>query len=107
MIRNLLSWLRKNLGTFLLALFLAVLVWISAVSAADPIVKNTFQPVPIDVIGLGSDMLLIESKPTEARLTLSAPTSIWNQLNNDPTKVKTWIDLTGLEAGQHRHPGDG
>jgi YbbR domain-containing protein len=104
MLRNLFYWLRKNLGTFLLALFLAVLVWISAVSAADPIVKNTFQPVPINVIGLSSDMLLIENKPTQARLTISAPTSKWNQLNNDPSLVKTWIDLTGLEAGQYTVP---
>jgi YbbR domain-containing protein len=104
MVRNLLGWLRRNLGTFLLALLLSVVVWISAVSASDPIVKNTTQPVPIELIGLNSDMLLIDSRPTVARLTFSAPSTIWTQLNNDPNKVKVWVDLTGLGAGQHTLP---
>ena len=104
MLRNLLSWLRRNLGTFLLAFLLSVMVWISAVSASDPIVKDTFQPVPIDLIGLSSDMLLIDSRPTVARLTFSTPSTLWDQLKNDPSKVKTWVDLTGLGAGQHILP---
>jgi YbbR domain-containing protein len=104
MLRNLFGWLRRNLGAFLLAFLLSVVVWISAVSASDPIVKNTTQPVPIELIGLGSDMLLIDSRPTVARLTFSAPSTIWTQLNNDPSKVKVWVDLTGLGAGQHTLP---
>jgi YbbR domain-containing protein len=104
MLRNLLGWLRRNLGTFILAFLLSVVVWISAVSASDPITQKTFPPVPIDLIGLSSDMLLIDSRPTDARLTFSAPSTIWTQLNTDPSKVKTWVDLTGLGAGQHTLP---
>ncbi len=104
MLRNLLGWLRRNLGTFLLALLLSVVVWISAVSASNPIVQNTLPPVPIELIGLSSDMLLIDSKPSDARLTISAPSTIWTQLNTDPSKVKAWVDLTGLGAGQHTLP---
>ncbi len=42
------------------------------------------------------------SIPGEARLTLRAPTSLWEQLSTED--VQLTVDLTGLTAGEHRLP---
>jgi YbbR domain-containing protein len=98
----LLRWLGRNLRTLLLALVLALFVWIAALLAADPNEQSEYpQPVPIEIVGLDPSMLLIEARPQETRITLIAPKSIWNRLLANPDLVHAWIDLTGLEDGEH------
>jgi len=99
-----LRWVIGNIGNLLLAFFLAVIVWISAVVTADPNEERTFQPVAIEVIGQNTNMLLVEDIPTHTRLTLNAPVSIWQQLENDPDLIRAWIDLSGLGPGEHVVP---
>ncbi len=94
-------WILKNLSTLLLSFVLAVTVWASAVVTADPNQSGAFQPVPIEKLGQAADLLLTNNIPTQAVLTLKAPRSIWESLNNDPSRVRTWIDLSGLAAGEH------
>jgi len=97
----LLRWIARHLGTFILAFILGVVVWVSAVVTADPNEERTFQPVPIEIEGQGSDFLIINEIPTHVNLTLNAPRSIWEQLEADPDRIKAWIDLADLESGEH------
>lgn len=98
-------WLGKNLSTLLLAFVLAVVVWVSAVVAADPNEERVYpRAVELEVIGKDDSLLQLENIPSQARITLNAPTSIWNQLNLNPDYVRAWIDLSGLGAGEHTVP---
>ncbi len=96
-----LRWLARNFSTLILAFILAVVVWVSAVVVADPNEEHTFGPVQIERVGQDANLLLVSEIPTQAYLTLRAPRSIWDQLNADPNLVQAWIDLSGLQAGEH------
>ncbi len=95
------KWLGKNLSTIILAFVLSIVVWISAVVTADPNEELTFRPVTIEKIGLASDLLIVNEVPSQVRLTLRAPRSIWDQLNKNPGLVTAWIDLSGYGPGTH------
>jgi YbbR domain-containing protein len=102
---NLLRNFFKNVPTFLTAFVLALMVWIMAVSATDPVIVQAFPTdIPIQVIGKDSTLLVTNSIPTDLTLTLSAPRSVWNQLTSSPNLVRAFVDLSGLEAGQHEVP---
>ncbi|MBN1146249.1 MAG: hypothetical protein JXA78_03260 [Anaerolineales bacterium] len=96
-----LRWLARNLSTLVLAFVLAVVVWVSAVVTADPNQEDVFQAAPIEQVGQNPGLLLVGDIPTQAYLTLNAPRSIWERLNNDPGLVEAWIDLSGLGPGEH------
>jgi len=101
---SLLRWIAANISNLILAVFLAIVVWISAVVTADPNEERTSQPIPIKIIGQNTSVLLVEDIPTHTRLTLIAPISIWDQLENEPDLIKAWIDLSGLGPGEHVIP---
>jgi hypothetical protein len=64
------NWLGKNLSTFILALILAVVVWVSAVVAADPNEERLYpRDVELEVIGLDSSMIQVAEIPEVVRLT--------------------------------------
>ncbi|MEJ2598920.1 MAG: CdaR family protein [Anaerolineales bacterium] len=99
---GIIRWLGRNLGTLLLALILAIVVWVSAVVAADPNEKRLYpRAVPLEVIGKDSNLSLSSELPTTVRVTIEAPQSIWTQLTNNPDLVKAWIDLSGMGAGDY------
>ncbi len=91
----------RNFSTFLLAFILAAAVWITAVVSTDPNEENPYQPIPLEVVGQDSSLVLMGSIPDQARITINAPKSIWNHLLNNPGLLKAWIDFTGLGAGEH------
>lgn len=99
-----LRWLARNLSTLLLAFLLAVVVWATAVISNDPNEEATFRAVTLERIGLGSDLLMVNDIPSQVRITMRAPRSVWAQLNSDPRRVQAWIDLTGLGPGNHTLP---
>ncbi len=102
---GIIRWLGRNLGTLLLALILAIVVWVSAVVAADPNEKRLYpRAVPLEVMGKDSNLFLSSDVPTTVRITIEAPQSIWTQLTNNPDLVKAWIDLSGLGAGEYSVP---
>jgi len=97
-----LRWLAKNLRIFLLAFALALAVWVSAVTAADPDETLTYpSAIPIEYIGQDPGLILVGTVPQSVQLTLRAPTSIWNLLLADREQVRILADLTGLVAGEH------
>ena len=100
-----LRWLVKNLRTLLLAFLLAVIVWVSAVWAADPNEMHALErSIPIQYIGQSPNLQLIGDPPESVVLTLNAPSSVWNVLNTDTGSVRALVDLTNIEAGEHTLP---
>lgn len=94
--------LNTNLRTLLWAFVLALAVWVAAVTAADPDeVKPLGSPIPLEVVGQGSDLVLSTDFPRQVTVTLRAPTSVWQRINANPGIVRAVLDLSGLEAGEH------
>lgn len=95
-------WVSANYKTFLWAFALAVAVWISAVTAADPDETRTLSnPIPVEIIGRGSNLVLGSDIPTQVEVTLRAPTSVWNLIDADPQLVKAILDISSLSSGAH------
>jgi len=100
-----LRWLYENLGSLILAFLLAVVVWVSAVVATDPNEESVYpQPVNLEITGQDPELVLSNSVPSQVRLTVNAPRSIWSKLNSGQGVVRAWIDVSGLEAGQYIVP---
>ena len=95
-----LRWLVSNLSTMVLALVLAVVVWISAVTAANPNIEQT-RSVPLDLIGLDPDMMVVGNVATQVRVTLEAPSSVMDSMSASEKAVQAWVDISGLEPGTH------
>ncbi len=97
------KWLLRNTRTFLLALALALIVWISAVTAADPDeVREYPQQIPLQVIGQDPGLVIVGQVPAQISVTLRAPRSVWNQLLATTGEVKAVLDLSGLDVGDHQ-----
>ena len=96
-----LRWLRENLGSPVLAFVMAVMVWASAVNAADPAQERLF-PVPIDIdfSALSSDLVIVGQVATQGQVTVRAPRSVWDQLTSQDIHLEA--DLGNLGAGQHQ-----
>jgi len=97
-----LKWLLQNLRTFLLALIMALAVWLSAVTAADPDEVRVYpRPIPLEVVGQDSRLVIVGSLPERVSVSLKAPRSTWDQLSATDGQVRAVLDLSGLGAGQH------
>jgi len=95
-------WLGTNLRTFLLAFALALAVWVSAVSSADPDQTSQFpNPIRIEFIGQDPGLVTMGDIPQSVELTLRAPKSVWEKLTGQEDTVRVVADLTGLAAGSH------
>lgn len=89
--------LGKLLPTFLIALGLALAVWISATSSQDPIEEGAYATkVPIEVIGEDSSLINTNEMPDSVSLVLSAPQSIWKILNSEADSARAIVDFSGL-----------
>jgi len=97
-------WLLKNLSILLLAFALALIVWVAAVVTSDPNERQTTEPISIDFTGQDPKLLLTGNVTNRARLTMEAPRSLWNRIEQNPDLLKAWVDLSGLPAGQHTVP---
>lgn len=92
----------KSIPTLLMSIALAVAVWISAVNAADPVQQRLYpRQITIERVGLDSSLVILGEVPTQASVTLSAPSTIWDRMLNDRAPVRVWIDLAGKEPGTH------
>lgn len=99
------KFLRKalsNLPSLLTALVFAIAVWIFAVTQTDPTDTRAYpRTLDMEVIGLAPELTIVNEIPREMNLTLRAPTSILDRLENDPNLIEVTLDLSGLEAGVH------
>ena len=93
--------LAANLRTLLLALIIAVAVWISAVTAADPDEVRAPLTVPLEIVGQEPSLILTNKIPATMDVTLRAPQSVWKQLAAQENSVRAFLDLSGLGDGEH------
>ena len=92
----------RNIPTLLTALVFAIAVWIFAVTQTDPTETRAYpRPLDLEVIGLAQELTIVNDIPRQASLTLRAPASILNRLENDPNLIDITLDMSGLEAGVH------
>jgi len=92
----------KSIPTLVLSLALAVAVWISAVTAKDPIEERLYpRPVTIERIGQNPSLVISNEVPGQVSVTLSAPGTIWDRMLSESTALRAWIDLSGLGEGTH------
>ncbi|MBE0698657.1 MAG: hypothetical protein IH586_17195 [Anaerolineaceae bacterium] len=92
----------KSIPTLILSLALAIAVWISAVSADDPVKQQAYpRMITIEWVGQSPALIAAGEVPTQVSVTLSAPTSIWDRMLSDRAPVRAWIELTGLGPGVH------
>lgn len=94
-----LRWLWDNLSSLLLAFVLALTVWVAAVNAEDPIEERTFpSTIPIELRNKPPGLLIVEAPPSNARISLRAPRSVWDDLSTEDIAI--WADLSGAEPGR-------
>jgi YbbR domain-containing protein len=96
-------WLTANFRTFLLAFALAVAVWVTAVTVANPDETQVYpHPIPIEYIGQDPGLILTgTTNPQQVEVTLRAPQSVWQSLLSNDTLVRAFVDLSGLGSGTH------
>jgi YbbR domain-containing protein len=97
-------WLLENVGLILLALIVAVVVWIAQEWERDPIVEDDYdQPISVVVQNQPSGTFLVEGWQQEVRVRLRAPQSVWDQLR--PADFRARLDLSPnlspLEPGEY------
>lgn len=98
-----LKWLISNLKTFALACIISIAVWVSAVTAADPDeVRDYPRVIPLEIVGQDPRLVIVSSLPERVSVKMRAPRSTWEQLTASDGQVRAVLDLSGLEAGQHR-----
>lgn len=96
-----LRWIWANLGSLFLAFILALTAWVAAVLNEDPSVTRSIGvSIPIDYVGLAEGYLITGQVPKDGRITLRAPSSVWDDL--DVNDVHLLVDLAGLGVGVHQ-----
>lgn len=97
------NWLFRNLRTLAIALILALAVWVSAVTAADPDEVRSYPwPIELEVIGQDPGLIVVGHLPERVGITLRAPRSVWDEITaSDGQQVRAVLDLSGLGAGEH------
>lgn len=102
---NTLRRIARLLPTLLTAFVLAIAVWISAVTANDPMEERAYpEAVVIEIVGQDPGMVITSGSPGSVSLILEAPSSIWTQLQNERGAVRAFVDLSGLQAGTYSLP---
>jgi YbbR domain-containing protein len=92
----------SNLRTLLWSFLLALAIWVTAVTAADPDEVRVFPfRVPIEVIGQDPGLVISTEYPSSVDVTLRAPHSVWERLSANAQSVRAILDLSGLSAGEH------
>ncbi|NMB61475.1 MAG: hypothetical protein GYA18_03955 [Chloroflexi bacterium] len=100
--RQLLKKLTRDLPTFLTAFILAITIWIMAVNATDPVDRRTYpQKVPVEIVGKDPELVITNEIPAQVTVSLSAPTSLWGTLIDNPELIHASIDLSKLAEGTY------
>ncbi len=90
------------LPTILTALVFAIAVWTYAVTESDPTESRTYpRAFEMDVIGLDPNLMIVNEITSQVTLTIRAPSTVLDQLENDNNLINVTLDLSGLDAGVH------
>lgn len=91
----------SRLGSAVLALALAVLVWIVAVQEEYPRARFP-QPIPVNRSGLSEDLNVFGDTLNEVQIEIRAPKGRWPNLQ--ARDFTAWIDLSRLAVGEYDVP---
>jgi len=92
-----------DIGTAVLALVLAIIVWVNATYQADRPREDMFgTAVPIEVLGAPVGLVATNNPTTEVQIKIKAFSSSWDVLS--VTDFSVTADWTGLEPGMHAVP---
>lgn len=97
---KLFRWFSDNLTTLLTAFILAIVIWGSAVTAANPNREEEIT-LPLEIRNQPEDILVVNPLPEIVTVTVVAPESVLEQLQQE-NSLKAWISLEGLDAGTYR-----
>lgn len=90
----------NRIGTALLALVLAAVVWVVAVNQGDPSVQDVFpEPIPIEVLNQPPGTVFWGEVEDQVQITIQAPRTSWDNLR--VASFQAWIDLEGLDPDIH------
>jgi diadenylate cyclase len=94
--------LKASLQNFFLAVFLAVIAWISVVYQTNPPGQLRLNDIPLVVSGPGSSLILTSDIPSTVQVRIQ---STQNRIENmDASSVRAELPLDGLGAGVHLVP---
>jgi len=92
----------NSLPTVLTALVFAIAIWVLAVTESDPTESRTYpESIDMDIIGLDPDLMIVNEFTEKVTLTIRAPSTILDKLENDKSLIDVTLDLSGLDAGVH------
>lgn len=95
----------KSLPSLITALTLALATWIAAVSSSDPNEIHVYsQPIPIEVLGQDTHLIIVGNQLPQVKVTMNAPRSVWQQFNTTPNQIRAFIDLSSLKKGSYQIP---
>ncbi|MGC9332908.1 MAG: CdaR family protein [Anaerolineae bacterium] len=89
--------LTDNLSSMILALLLAVAVWIAASLQSDPFAVWEFANVPVDLVDQPENTVLFEGEAGNVNIKVRAPQSVLESLNLSEFDVQ--VDLSEVEMG--------
>ena len=89
----------EYLSSGLLALLLAIVVWVMAVYEQDPPRTDVFRGVPIQYVNIGEGLVRMGNLEERVSVQLRAPSSQWSSLTADSVEAR--VDLQGLDVGIH------
>jgi YbbR domain-containing protein len=95
-------WLGSNLTSLVLSLLLALVIWISAVTSANPNVEAELS-IPLEVRQQSSDIAISDPVPSTITIKVLAPESIIQNLEEENPLV-AYISLEDIAAGTYRFP---
>ncbi len=97
------NWIINNIGLLVLAIILALVIWITAQYTNDPNEERTTKPLDLEITGLDPDFIITNDYPQDIRITLRAPSSIWEQLEENPKLIQPYIDLSTAKEGLNKN----
>jgi len=90
--------LPRNIGLLVLALVLAVAIWVLANAEQNPEITAAFSsPIPVEVAGLPKGMVIYGGGPGTVNVKIMAPQDSWTRLRT--SSFRAYVDLAGLSAG--------
>lgn len=97
------EWFKSNFVSLLIAVLLALLVWVVATQEVNPAEEFTFErPVPIQYIGMGEDLIITNDPAESVTVRVRALRSSARTLTVN--NFEAIADLSGLGEGAHTIP---
>jgi YbbR domain-containing protein len=88
----------NNLSSIVLALLLAVAIWIVAKIEADSFDEQEYSSVPVTVLGQPENTVFFEGESARVNVTVRAPQSVLDSLR--PSDFAATMDLSAVQPGE-------